>query len=72
MAAQSASSADAVTSLRFAAKAQANFFDPLLQFRKMRPGPVNLFAATTATELVIMDFREGFEFIDYVSFRCLI
>jgi hypothetical protein len=65
MAAQSASSAELVTSLRFASDPGANFVDPLLQFRKVRPRPVYLFAASTAAELVVIDCGERLEFADY-------
>ena len=68
MAAQSASSAELVTSLRFASNPGANFFDSLLQFRKVRPRPIDLFAIRTAAELVVIDFRERLEFADYVGF----
>ena len=67
MAAQSASSPERVTSLRFASNPRANLFDPLLQFKKMRPRPVNLFAVRTAVELVVIDFGKRFEFVDYVG-----
>ena len=67
MAAQSASSAELVTSLRFASNPGANFFDSLLQLRKVRPRPVDLFAARTAPELVVVDFGERLEFADYVG-----
>ena len=71
MAAQSASSAELVTSLRFASNPGANFFDSLLQFRKVRARPVDLFAAGTAPELVIVDFGKRLEFVDYLGFGCL-
>ena len=71
MAAQSASSAELVTSLRFASNPGANFLDSLLQFRKVRPRPVDLFAARTAPELVIVDFGKRLEFADYVGLGCL-
>ena len=71
MAAQSASSAELVTSLRFASNPRANFFDPLLQFGKVRPRPIDLFAARTAAELVVIDFGERLEFVDYVGLGCL-
>ena len=67
MAAQSASSAELVTSLCFASCPGANFFDSLLQFRKVRPRPVDLFAVRTAPELVVIDFGERLEFADYVG-----
>ena len=70
MAAQSASSAELVTSLRFASDPGANFVDPFLQFRKVRPRPVYLFAATTAAELVVIDCGERLEFADYVGLGC--
>ena len=70
MAAQSASSAELVTSLCFASNPGANFFDPLLQFRKMRARPVDLFAVRTAAELVVIDFGERLEFVDYVGLGC--
>ena len=70
MAAQSASSAELVTSLRFASDPGANFVDPLLQFRKVRPRPVYLFAASTAAELVVIDCGERLEFADYVGLGC--
>jgi hypothetical protein len=60
-----------VTSLRFASNPGANFFDSLLQFRKVRPRPVDLFAARTAAEPFVIDFGERLEFIDYVGLRCL-
>jgi len=34
----------------------------------MRPRPIDLFAIKTAPELVVVDFGERFEFVDYVSF----
>src|SRR4029077_19158654 len=61
------SSAELVTSLRFASNPGANFFDSLLQFRKVRPRPVDLFAARTAAELVVIDFGERCEVVDYVG-----
>ena len=67
MAAQSASSAELVTSLCFAASPGANFFDSPLEFRKVRPRPVDLFAVRTAAELVVIDFGERFEFADYLG-----
>jgi len=72
MAAQSASSAELVTSLRFASNPRANFFDPLLQFGKVRPRPIDLFAARTAPELVVTDFGKRLEFVDYVGLSCLL
>src|SRR6266853_58548 len=72
MAAQSASSAELVTSLCFASSPGANFFDSLLQFRKVRPRPVDLFAARAAAELVVIDFGERFEFVDYLSLGCVL
>ena len=72
MAAQSASSAELVTSLRFASSPGANFFDSLLQFGKMRARPVDLFAVRTAAELVVIDFGERLEFVDYVGLGCLL
>jgi hypothetical protein len=60
-----------VTSLRFASNPGANFFDSLLQFRKVRPRPVDLFAARTAAELFVIDFGERLEFVDYVGLGCL-
>lgn len=71
MAAKSASLVELVTSLRFVSNPRANFFDLFLQFRKMRPGPIDLFAAGTATELVVIDFGQRLEFVDYVSLGCL-
>ena len=71
MAAQSASFAEPVTSLRFASNPRANFFDPLLQFRKVRPRPVDLLAARTAAKLVVIDFGKRLEFVDYVGLGCL-
>ena len=71
MAAQSASSAELVTSLRFASNSGAKFFDSLLQFRKVRARPVDLFAARTAPELVVVDFGKRLEFVDYVGLGCL-
>ena len=71
MAAQSASSAELVTSLRFASNPRANLLDPLLQFGEMRSRPVDLFAIRTAVELVVIDFGKRFEFVDYVSLGCL-
>jgi hypothetical protein len=71
MAAQSASSAELVTSLRFASNPEANFFDSLLQFRKVRARPVDLFAARTAPELGVVDFGKRLEFVDYVGLGCL-
>ena len=70
MAAQSASSAELVTSLRFASNPRANFFDPLLQSRKMRARPVDLFTIRTAAELVVIGFGERLEFVDYVRLGC--
>ena len=72
MAAQSAISAELVTSLRFASNPRANFFDPLLQFGKVRPRPIDLFAARTAPELVVIDFGKRLEFVDYVGLSCLL
>src|SRR5262245_59027198 len=66
-----ASSAELVTSLRFASNARANFFDPLLQFSKMRSRPVDLFATGTAAELVVIDFGKRLEFVDYLCLSCL-
>jgi hypothetical protein len=71
MAAQSASSAELVTSLRFASNARTDFFDPLLQFGKMRSRPIDLFAARTAAELVVINFGKRLEFVDYVGLGCL-
>src|SRR5882724_4502636 len=67
MAAQSASSAELVTSLRFASSPGANLFDSPLEFRKVRPRPVDLFAVRTAAELIVIDFGERFEFADYLG-----
>src|SRR5215472_1120621 len=72
MVAHSASSAERVTSLRFASNPRANFFDPLLQFGKVRPRPVDLFAARTAAELVVMDFGKRLEFVTYLGFGCFL
>ncbi len=36
----------------------------------MRARPVNLFAVRTATELVVIDFGERLEFVDYVGLGC--
>ena len=72
MAAQSAVPLKLVTSLRFASSPGANFFDSLLQFRKMRPRPVDLFAVRTAAELVVIDFGERLEFVDYVGLGLLL
>ena len=38
----------------------------------MRSRPVNLIAAGTAPELVVMDFGERFEFVDYVGLEGLL
>ena len=70
MAAQSASSIELVTSLCFASSPGANFLDSLLQFREMRSRPVDLFAVRTAAELVVIDFGERLESVDYVGLRC--
>src|SRR5437667_832158 len=70
MAAQSASSAELVTSLCFASSPGANFFDSPLEFRKVRPRPVDLFAVRTAPEPVVIDFGERLEFADYVGLGC--
>src|SRR4029453_4526497 len=70
MAAQSASSAELVTSLCFASSPGANFFDSPLEFRKVRPRPVDLFAVRTAAKLVVIDFGERLEFVDYVGLGC--
>jgi hypothetical protein len=70
MGAESASSVELVTSLRFGSNPRANFFDPLLQFRKVRPRPIDLFTARTPAELVVIDFGERLEFVDYVGLRC--
>jgi hypothetical protein len=67
MAAQSASSAELVTSLRFASNPGANFFDSLLQFGKVRPRPIDLFAARTAAEPAVIDFGKRLEFVDYLG-----
>src|SRR5262249_29932652 len=72
MAAQSATSAAQVTSLRFASNARANFFDPLLQLRKMGPRPVYLSAVETAAELVVIDFGKPLEFVHYFGFVCFL
>jgi len=71
MAAQSASFAEPVTSLRFSSNQRANFFDSLLQFTKVRPRPIDLFAVRTAAEPVVIDFGERLEFVDYVGLGCL-
>src|SRR5882724_7657684 len=71
MAAQSVSSAELVTSLCFPSRPGANFFDSPLEFRKVRPRPVDLFAVRTAAELVVIDFGERLEFADYVGLGCL-
>jgi hypothetical protein len=71
MAAQSASSIEPVTSLGFASSPEANFVDSFLEFRKVRPCPIDLFAVRTAAELVVMDFGERLEFVDYVGLGCL-
>src|SRR5580765_1675349 len=71
MAAQSASSRELVTSLCFASSPGANFFDSLLQFRKVRPRPIDLLAVRTAAELVVIDFGERLEFVDYVGLCCV-
>ena len=60
-------SSQLVTSLCFALRPGANFFDSLLEFRKMRPRPIDLFAIKTAAELVVIDFGERLEFVDYVG-----
>src|SRR6478735_12386385 len=70
MAAQSASSAESVTSLGLALSPRANFFDPFLQFGKMRARPIDLFAVRTATELVVIDFGQRLEFVDYLGLGC--
>src|SRR5882724_13665288 len=70
MAAESAVPLSWVTSLCFASSPGANFFDSSLEFRKVRPRPVDLFAVRTAPELVVIDFRERLEFADYVGFGC--
>ena len=71
MAAQSASFAEPMTSLWLAPSPRANFFDSLLQFRKVRPRPVDLFAVRTAAELVVIDLGERLEPVDYVDLGCL-
>ena len=71
MAAQSASSVEPVTSLRFTSSPRANFLDPLLELGKVRSGPVDLFAARAAAKLVVVGFGKRFEFVDYFSLRCL-
>src|SRR5262249_54636652 len=38
---------------------------------KVRPRPVNLFAAGTAAELVVIDFGKRLEFVDYIGLGCL-
>ena len=72
MGAQSASYTKPVTSLRFASKPGTNFVDPLLQFGKVRSWPVDLFAARTAAELVIINFGKRLEFVDYLGLGCLL
>ena len=72
IATQSASSVARVTSLRFASNSCANFFDTLLQLRKMRPWPVDLFAIRTATEVVVIYFCKRLEFIDYFGLGCIL
>ena len=37
----------------------------------MRARPVDLFAARTAAELVVIDFGKRLEFVDYVGLCCL-
>src|SRR5215208_1557406 len=64
------SSAELVTSLCFSSSPGANFFDSSLEFGKVRPRPIDLFAVRTAAELVIIDFRERLEFFDYVGLGC--
>src|SRR5262249_49173067 len=71
MGVQSASYAEPMTSLRFGSKPGANFFDTLLQFRKMRPRPVDLSTAMAAAELVIKDLGKRLEVIDYLGLGCL-
>src|SRR6516225_9282703 len=71
MAAQSASSTEPVTSLCFVSGSRADFFDSLLQFGKMRSRPVDLPAARTPAELVVIDFGKRLEFVDYVGLGCL-
>ena len=66
MAAQSASSAEPVTSLGLALSPRANFFDAFPGAGKIRAGPVNLFAFKTATKLVVIDFGKRLEFVDYL------
>ena len=67
MAAESASSAQRLTSLRFASSSRPNFFDSLLQFGKMRSRPVDLFAARAAAELIVIDFGKPFELVQYLG-----
>src|SRR5438552_12746982 len=55
------------TSLCFAPSPGANLFDSPLEFRKVRPRPVDLFAVRTAVELIVIDFGERFEFADYLD-----
>lgn len=72
MGAESASFAELLTSLRFASNPQANVFDSLLQLGKVRPRPVDLLAARTPAKLVVINFGQRLEFVDYVLFGCFL
>ena len=48
-----------------------NRFEPFLKFLEMRTGPVDLLAARTTAELVVIDFGKRLEFVDYVGLGCL-
>ena len=72
MGAESASFAEPLTSLRFASNPQANGFDALLQFGKVRPRPVDLLAARTPAKLVVINFGQRLEFVADVALGCLL
>ena len=43
----------------------ADLFDAFLEFREMRPRPVNLAAIRTTAELIVIDLCKGFESLNY-------
>jgi len=43
----------------------ANFFEALLQFREVGPGPIDLATSDAKPELLVVDFRKRFESLNY-------
>src|SRR6266496_2098980 len=50
---------------------RADLLEAFLEFREVRPRPINLAAAGATPELLVVDFRKRFESLNYFGLRNL-